>query len=589
VQGRQVDSRPDVRTLRIGTRGSALALVQARWVAARLAEHGVPSEITIIRTEGDDRPVDTAWGEGAFVGRIVAALLDGQVDLAVHSAKDVPTDEHPALHIAAYPEREDARDALVCRVRGATLATLPVGSRVGTDSPRRTAFLRALRPDLRMHPLHGNVDTRLAKLDRGDSDALILAVAGLTRLGHADRIDEILPSTLVPPAPGQGALALQVRAGDEEAIGAVGLLDDPATRTAVEAERRLLNATGGGCRSPIGASGTVRDGHLELVAGAERALAVGHEAAIVPAPLAWVRGGASSEERESLADALAARLVKLREQPRVLVARPPSRTAALIDALERMGVAVANVPAIETVPMPAGAVDAAFRASTADDWIVVTSPAAADGALEALGRTGVDPFRRRWAAVGPATAAVLEAAGITGIFVPELAAGEGLARELPLAPDDRVLLPRGDLADERLPLALRARGADVTEIVIYETREGPESSRTLLTAALDHGPIDALVLTSGSTARGLMALAADEAAHARLLATPVVAIGEPTAAVATELGFATVLISPAPDAATLAAFTARSLGVDARSRSDPAADLKPKHPEALTATNGVAS
>ena len=258
------------RPLRIGTRGSTLALVQARWVAARLAEDGVPAELVIIRTEGDDRPVDTAWGEGAFVGAIVGALLDGSVDIAVHSAKDVPTDEHAHLVIAAYPPREDPRDALVCRVRGTTLATLPDGARVGTDSPRRTAFLHALRPDLRMHPLHGNVDTRLAKLDRGDSDALVLAVAGLTRLGRADRIDEILPSSRVVSAPGQGSLAIQVRADDPETIEAVGRLDDPATRVAVEAERALLNATGGGCRSPIGAIGVVSGGRLELLAAAER-------------------------------------------------------------------------------------------------------------------------------------------------------------------------------------------------------------------------------------------------------------------------------------------------------------------------------
>ncbi len=584
-----MEPRPDVRTFRIGTRGSALALVQARWVAAHLAEHGISSEITIIRTEGDDRPVDTAWGEGAFVGRIVAALLDGEVDLAVHSAKDVPTDEHPALVIAAYPGREDPRDALVCRVRGTTLETLPDGSRVGTDSPRRTAFLRALRPDLRMHPLHGNVDTRLAKLDRGDSDALILAVAGLARLGHADRIDEILPATLVPSAPGQGSLALQVRADDTEAIAAVGRLDDPATRAAVEAERRLLMATGGGCRSPIGAIGRVENGRLELLAGAERTLGSRPGAAIEPAPVAWVRGTAPVAEHRSLADALAARLVDLRARPRVLVARPADRGATLIDALELMGMATVQVPAIETVPARAEALDAAFRASTADGWIVVTSAVAAETALAAVRRTGIDRAGHRWAAVGPATAAVLESAGIIQVFVPSLASGEGLARELPVAPGDAVLLPRGDLAHPALANALRARGAVVTEVVSYETREGPEASRPLLAGAFEDGPIDALVLTSGSTARGLLALAADDTTRARLLSMPVIAIGRPTADVAIQLGFPTVLISPAPDAATLAAFTARSLGVDGRSRSDPAADLEPDHPEAVPATNGVPS
>src|SRR5690349_15044407 len=328
------------RTLVIGTRGSALAMVQARWAATRLAEHGVPTEIREIRTEGDDRAPDTAWGEGAFVGRIVAALLDGTVDLAVHSAKDVPTDEHPALRIAAYPVREDPRDALVSRERGVTLATLPLGARVGTDSPRRVAFLRAMRPDLELHPLHGNVDTRLAKLDRGDSDALVLAVAGLARLGREDRIDEVLPPDLVAWAPGQGALALQVRADDAEAIAAVARLDDETTRIAVEGERALLNATGGGCRSPIGVTGWVNGDTLELVAGSERSWIASTDATIATTQVAWVRGAAPVGDRHALATRLAARVVTLRARPRALVARPEGQAGPLLAALAACGVDV---------------------------------------------------------------------------------------------------------------------------------------------------------------------------------------------------------------------------------------------------------
>ena len=194
---------PAGRVLRLGTRGSALALVQSRAVGAALADAGVAVEIEIIRTAGDDQAPDTAWGEGAFVGALERALLDGSVDLAVHSSKDVPTTEDPRLVIAAFCRREDPRDALVCRERGLTLATLPHGARVGTDSPRRTAFLLERRPDLRLHPLNGNVDTRLRRLDAGESDALVLAVAGLTRLGRADRIDERLDIDVVVPAPGR--------------------------------------------------------------------------------------------------------------------------------------------------------------------------------------------------------------------------------------------------------------------------------------------------------------------------------------------------------------------------------------------------
>jgi hydroxymethylbilane synthase len=189
-------------------------MTQSGLVADALRAIGVPVELVTVRTLGDVRPPDTTWGEGAFVGALETALLTGEVDLAVHSAKDVPTTEDPRLVIAAYPSREDPRDALVSREPGRAFADLPPGSRVGTDSPRRTAFLRASRPDLRVHPLHGNVDTRLRRLDDGETDALILAVAGLTRLGLQGRIGQILPPDVVPPAPGQGALAIQCRTDD---------------------------------------------------------------------------------------------------------------------------------------------------------------------------------------------------------------------------------------------------------------------------------------------------------------------------------------------------------------------------------------
>lgn len=566
------------RTLRIGTRGSALALVQARWTAAHLAEKGIDTEITVIRTEGDERPVDTAWGEGAFVGRIVAALLDGTVDLAVHSAKDVPTDEHPMLRVAAYPPREDPRDALVCRERGMTLATLPTGARVGTDSPRRVAFLRAIRPDLEVHPLHGNVDTRLAKLDRGDSDALVLAIAGLTRLGRSDRIDDILPSSLVPWAPGQGALALQVRADDEEAIEAVGRLDHPGTRFAVEAERALLNGTGGGCRSPIGATGKVQGDTIELIAAAERAWAPEAGATIACASIAWVRGTAPAAERRDLALRLAGRVVTMRSRPRALVARPAGQAGPLLAALAAAGIDGAHVPAIEIVrAQPGGPLDDAVAAARTGDLVVVASANAASAVLDAAGRLGVDASTFRWAAVGDATAVVLRGAGLAGIFTPTRADAAALAVEVPLTEGDRVLVPHGDISDPALVTALERRGAVVTAAVAYQTVEAPEASRELLAGAFDDGAPDVIVATSGSTARGLVALVAEERRRA-LLATPLIAAGARTAQVAADAGFSVVHVAPAPDAATLAEFTARALGAPpVPSSPDPDPDFDPAH------------
>jgi hydroxymethylbilane synthase len=562
------------RTLVIGTRGSQLALVQARWVAARLAAHGVATTIEIIRTEGDERPVDTAWGEGAFVARIVAALLDGRVDLAVHSAKDVPTAQSDRLVIGAYPPREDPRDALVCRVRGTTLEALPHGARVGTDSPRRIAFLRAVRPDLELHPLHGNVDTRLAKLDRGDTDALVLAVAGLTRLGLAERIDDVLPQALLASAPGQGSLAIQVRRDDAEAAGAVAKLDDPDTRAAVEAERELLLATGGGCRSPIGAIGTVRAGKLTLLAGAGRTWTQAADATVTTSTVGWVRGSAPVREREALARRLAARVVALRDGARVIVARPAGRARTLLDGLRAFGIEAVHVPAIEIRPVAAGgAVDEALRSVLPADYVVLTSANAAHAVLDAAARLDLEPLMLRWAAVGDSTAAVLADAGIDEVFVPSVATGEALARELPLRPRDHVLVPRADLADARLVEILTERGARVTDVVVYETVEAPGASRPMLAAALDDGPVDALVLTSGSTARGLLALAADDENRARLAATPVIAAGAATASAAREAGYATVLVAPSPSSADLAAFAATALGATAPGATAPGATV----------------
>lgn len=254
--------------IRIGTRGSTLAMSQARLAAGALERQGRATRLVRVQTDGDRRAPDTAWGEGAFVKAIERALIAGRVDVAVHSAKDVPTDEDPRLSIAAYLVRGDARDALVVRDgSAASLDDLRHGSAVGTDSPRRAAFLLARRPDVRVRPLHGNVDTRLRRLGAGEADALILACAGLDRLGRGDRIAERIDPERMPPAPGQGALALQIRRDDARMLAVAASLDDRATRVAVEAERALLRAAGGGCRAPVGAYGEVVGTDFSLIAG----------------------------------------------------------------------------------------------------------------------------------------------------------------------------------------------------------------------------------------------------------------------------------------------------------------------------------
>jgi len=251
----------------LGTRGSMLALVQSDAVARRLREAGHDVEVVRVVTQGDVRPVDTSPGEGMFVDALERALLRGEIDVAVHSAKDVPLEEKPELVIAAYPERADPLDALLTSAGKATLESLPAGATIGTDSPRRAGFVRAARGDLRVVPLHGNVDTRLRRLDAGEVDALVIAAAGIVRLGLATRIDQRLDPKVVTPAPAQGALAVQAHRSNQPLLRVVVTLDRPDTRAAIEAERTVLSATGGTCRAPVGALASVDGDTFSMVVG----------------------------------------------------------------------------------------------------------------------------------------------------------------------------------------------------------------------------------------------------------------------------------------------------------------------------------
>jgi hydroxymethylbilane synthase len=267
-------------TIRIGSRGSQLALWQANHIADQLRTAGHAVEIEIIRTTGDRMQHEpsttdasslaTIGGKGIFIKEIEEALADGRIDLAVHSLKDLPTELDKRFTLAAIPPRADARDAWVCEQYWA-LHTLPEGGRIGTTSPRRKAMILALRPDVTFVEMRGNVDTRLRKLAEGECDGLVLACAGLDRLNRAESVHQRFAVEELCPAPGQGALALETRAATYAALSspehddyvrrAVTALDDADTRFAVEAERMLLDALGGGCQVPIGAHcWPVRDG-----------------------------------------------------------------------------------------------------------------------------------------------------------------------------------------------------------------------------------------------------------------------------------------------------------------------------------------
>jgi hydroxymethylbilane synthase len=269
-EGHMIQSANTAPFLRIGSRGSPLALVQAREVQSRIAAaHGVDAaaiEIKIIRTTGDvvqDRPLADAGGKGLFAKEIEEALLAGSIDLAVHSSKDLPTVLPAGLVLAGFLAREDVRDAFISR-KAKSLRDLAPGAMVGTASPRRAALVKRLRPDLQVAMLRGNVETRLRKLDAGEVDATLLAVAGLKRLGLLSAATAILDPDEFVPAVGQGAIGIETRADDGRIRALVAAIDDPDTGAALTAERAFLAVLDGSCRTPIGGHAKLEHGELRF-------------------------------------------------------------------------------------------------------------------------------------------------------------------------------------------------------------------------------------------------------------------------------------------------------------------------------------
>ena len=519
------------KRLRLGTRGSRLALVQSELVAARLRAGGVQVEMKTIVSDGDLRAPDTPIGEGIFVTALERALVAGEIDLAVHSAKDLPLEDDPQLVIAAYPERADARDALVTRHVVRSLDDLAVGAKVGTDSPRRAGFLRALRPNLDVIPLHGNVDTRLRRLDAGQADALVLAAAGLDRLGLGGRIAARLDAASMPPAPAQGALAVQARRDDHAVLQVLGALDDPAIRIAVVAERAVLKAMGGGCRAPVGAVAVTVGGGLALLVGAvtqdgrsRHVLRLAH----------------GIDQPDSLARAVSAAAHELKSfvplRARAVIDTRPEVDAAERAAIEREGFRVLHVPAIAIRPPDKESELSRIRAGIGKyDWVVVTSKRAVAALFDGMPAA---PKSVRWAAVGAITAKALSERGISVDCVPGSAQGDAIPEaiaKLGSLEGRRVLLARADAASKALPEKLVEMGAVVDDVVAYRTVGGPEASRRILMEAMKDPDAEAIMFASGSAVRGIVELAGAKADVARAMRA--VTIGPKTSAVARELGF----------------------------------------------------
>lgn len=526
-------------TLIIGSRGSQLALWQARWVAARLQELGIATELKIIKTTGDkitDVPLAKVGSKGLFTKEIEDALVAGEIDLAVHSLKDLPTVLPAGLTLAAIPERESPYDALI----GHTLETLPWGARVGTSSLRRSAQLKAARPDLTIESVRGNLDTRLRKLDEGQYDAILLAAAGLRRLGWGDRIAELMAPEMMCPAVGQGALAIETRADGGDAFRACAQLDHGDTRTAVTAERAVLGALGGGCQVPIGAHAKVEgtrirlrsvvihpDGHTLLTdlceGGTEDAAGLGAGSA----ERLLAKGA-----REILAQVYGLETAPVGGPPpalagqRVMVTRARKQAGTLAGQLRALGATVVELPVIDFVPLP-------FELPAWGDyeWVIFTS---ANGVQYFFDRMPA-VAGPRICAIGPATAEALRERGLEPDMIPAEYIAESVVAALrgnALA-GQRVLLPRAMVARDVIPDELRALGAHVDVVATYETVVPADLADLARVALADPKP-DWITLTSSSTVKHLLAAVGAEALSGIHLAS----IGPVTSEVACRHGLA---------------------------------------------------
>jgi hydroxymethylbilane synthase len=516
-------------------------MIQAQLVADALARRYPEHEFTLtpLTTHGDRHPsmrLSESTREGVFVKDLERALLDGEAELAVHSAKDLPTLPTPELTLAAFLPREDARDALIARPPG-TLTQLPRGARIGTGSPRRAAQIAAVRPDLQAVEIRGNVDTRLRRLREGAVDALVLAAAGLARLGRLGEAHELLPFDVMLPAPGQGALAVQAIDGSE-ASRLAAAIDDAQTRRAVEAERALLRRLGGGCLSALGAYAVVDGEDLALQA-------VVLDAAGTTVIRARAHGADDATVVEEVADSLesqgAGRLLKRPDASlaglRIMVTRADRQAAAMVDALTALGAQAIRCPVIAIEPI---AVDpAALHDLDGYDWLVLTSANGVDRMRELLREAHRDfPTHIKVAAIGPETAARAREAGMTPALVPQRYIAEDLAEELSaaMAPGVRILLARAAGSRDVLPMQLRARGARVDVLETYRAVPPPDV-RTRLAFCLPD--VDMITLTSSSTVRHFVE-AMPAAVPDRL---QIACIGPITAQTARELGLRVDIIA----------------------------------------------
>lgn len=518
--------------LRIATRSSALAREQAQRVADLLAAAvpGLAVELLTVNTEGDrdkTSPLTAIGGRGVFTSGVQEALHLGLAEIAVHSAKDLPSEQTPNLVIAAFPERLDPRDVLVSR-HGVGLQHLPPNPRIGTSSQRRAAQVLSIRPDAVIVDLRGNIDTRLQKAHTDAYDAIVIAAAGLTRMGWDDAITEYLPLDVFVPSPGQGALAVEACADDHDTIALLASIDNPAVRAEVIAERAFLAAIGAGCTKPVGA---IAEGGVLRVFAATEDLAqpttVQHEL-VGGAAISVARGLAAQMTAATDSDPR----IELAHE-RVLVTRPLDQAGPLMEAVIAAGGEAVVAPAIsitlvaEHDPMFLAAQNRVHRGDV--DWVLFTSANGVRSFVRGLDLAAV-PASVRWGALGTATAAAMREHGIVPHTQATMASASGLAQAIGDGGVEglRIIAPQGNLALARPDLAgnLRSAGAEVEVFEAYQTHVASEADFALV-QRIREKPVTVVTLTSPSAVNGLLNLldgSWDAVGTAR-----VVCVGETTA------------------------------------------------------------
>lgn len=534
------------KIIRIGTRGSKMARFQATLIK-NLLQPLVPNtsiEITIIKTQGDKDmnpvPLDSI-GKGWFTKEIDRQLLEGQIDIAVHSLKDLPEILPEGLTIAAIPERDDPREALVSR-NNLKLNQLPQGARIGTDSTRRKSQLLNIRDDLIVQSVRGNVNTRLEKLDNGDYDALILAVAGLKRIEEEKRITQIFDASAVIPSPGQGALAIVSRGNNSVLNKLLSQLNHEPSVTAVTIERAFSKAMGGGCKMPVGAYAICEENKITLH---------GMIGSLDGKRIAKETLSGNREQTDVLAKKLANHFLKNETWYQrdvlptyIIVTRPSAKDDTFINQLKKHAIPFVLAPSITITDNASDPeVTKVLNNVESFDWVVFTSSNGVRYFAEAIKRINKKIVQKTtFAAVGSETAKEAEKENLPISFVPSRFTTEDLARELPDVRGKQILLPRSSIANPELQKHLKNRGAIVVNIPMYKTTYATEE-QTKIEELVQNNQIRCITFTSPSTVKGFIATMQTTKIKEKIFSIPVLSIGSVTTKAAKQYGFQTIITS----------------------------------------------